>query len=128
MGLSEDCYICTDDPKSPFLKKFEKYNVIIHKHKNALIQYDPESGLDDFKFIMSFNRIIIAQSTFSWWAAFLSKANEIFIPITNQGNLSPHGALKIHNLKKPRYKYIKWSWPKTTTLFARQEGKSISIM
>ena len=31
--------------------------------------------LDDFGLIMSFNKIIISNSTFDWWATFLSKAN-----------------------------------------------------
>ena len=41
--------------------------------------------LDVFSEITSFNKIIAAQGTFSFWACFLSNANKIYWPITNDG-------------------------------------------
>lgn len=41
--------------------------------------------IDDFKFIMSFNEIWISQSTFSWWAAWLSDAKRIVFPVPTKG-------------------------------------------
>ena len=38
------------------------------------------SAVDDFLFMKGFNRIVQSQSTFSWWAAFLSDASEIYTP------------------------------------------------
>lgn len=83
-------FICIDEPTDPILKKFAKYNPIIKSSRsiNNLWQKMPEEelsklNLDDFLFIMSFNKIIIAQSTYSWWAAFLSNAKEIYAPFSN---------------------------------------------
>ncbi len=66
----ERVFICTDEPAHPFLKRFARYKpVIISK-----------SPLDQFKFIASCNKIIVSQSSFFWWAAFLSKAREVYLP------------------------------------------------
>ena len=35
----------------------------------------------DFLFIKGFNRIVQSQSTFAWWAGFLSDAEEIYAPV-----------------------------------------------
>lgn len=36
------------------------------------------SALDDFNFIRSFDRIVCSNSTFCWWAAFLSNASKVW--------------------------------------------------
>jgi hypothetical protein len=51
----------------------------------SLKRFDPvylrsSSIAEQFGFIMRFSRIILANSTFSWWAAFLSDATEIYAP------------------------------------------------
>jgi hypothetical protein len=63
-----------------------------HKHQTlfqSLSKYEPilvdEPILDVFKFITSKNTIIACQGTFSFWAAFLSKAKKIYWPITKVG-------------------------------------------
>ena len=38
---------------------------------------------DDFLFLVSAPNLIICHSTFSWWAAFLSNAEKIYMPKTN---------------------------------------------
>ena len=64
----------------------------INKHQsliNKLEKYNPKliDGhiLEVFSEITSFNTIIAAQGTFSFWACFLSNANKIYWPITNDG-------------------------------------------
>lgn len=110
-------YICTDNPEHEFLNNFKKYNPIIVKHYNP---YSEEATLSDFLFIMSFQKIIVSQSTFSWWAAFLSDAKTIFMPLPKHGYMCPEESPNI-NLKvddDERYYYIKcdnsitnyWSW------------------
>lgn len=37
--------------------------------------------------ISSFNKIILSRSTFSWWAAFLSNAAEIYYPFIHIGDI-----------------------------------------
>jgi hypothetical protein len=64
----------------------------INKHQSLiskLEKYNPKlidgDILDVFSEITSFNTIIAAQGTFSFWACFLSNANKIYWPITNDG-------------------------------------------
>ena len=45
-----------------------------------------QSAINDFKIMGSFNKVIMSQSTFSWWAAWLSDATEIFTPVPQPGN------------------------------------------
>ncbi|MDR3645997.1 MAG: alpha-1,2-fucosyltransferase [Candidatus Babeliales bacterium] len=101
-------YICIDDPNSSFLDNFKVYKPIIIKHANP---FDPDATLQDFKLIMSFNKIIASKSTFSWWAAFLSDASEIYIPKTNHGMMSPEvPEVDLFVTDEPRYKYIECNW------------------
>jgi len=94
----ERLFLCTDDMGNPFIRRFRKYNAIIH-HTNPL---------EDFQFTMSFSKIILSQSTFSWWAAFLSNAKEIYFPLPLSGYWSkqrPDVELKLDD--ENRYIYIK---------------------
>ena len=54
----------------------------------------------------------MSQSTFSWWGAFLSKANEVFIPVPMAGIHTNEWSLASENVAmfvddESRYKYIK---------------------
>jgi hypothetical protein len=88
-------FICTDDPQSRFLQNFKKYRPII-RHSTAL---------NDFHFIMSFNKIIQSQSSYSWWASFLSKAKEIYTPVPLSGYWSRENGEKL-KIDEERYVYI----------------------
>jgi len=64
-------YILSDNPDDAFFSLFKKYQpIMIHNDM-----------LEDFCFIRSANRIALALSSYSWWAAFLSDAQEIYFPI-----------------------------------------------
>ena len=71
-------YICTDMPQDPYLKYFDKYDPIMAGG----------SELQDFNLLRSANRIICCNSTFSWWAAWLSDASEIYLPRVFYGTWS----------------------------------------
>ena len=71
--------ICTDDPEDPFLDRFAPYHPVIRR----------AAELDDFRFLSSARRIALSQSSFSWWAAFLSRAEEIYFPLPRHGFWSP---------------------------------------
>src|SRR5690606_20691724 len=62
-------YIVGVAPDEPYLKAFEKYDPII-------VTSDP---WNDFHFIKSFDKIICSNSTYCWWAAFLSEATTIYV-------------------------------------------------
>ena len=90
-------YICTDTPKSKLLKEFDRYNPTLFASGVPLI---------DFKFLKSFNRIAISTSSFSWWAAYLSDAQQIYFPDTRDSvsNIWNQG---LHFVNEPRYIYLK---------------------
>jgi hypothetical protein len=102
-------FICVDEPTSPFLEKFKKYNPIIVSSRSinqlmsSNISWDEISkiNMDDFAFICSFNKIIISESTYSWWAAFLSNAQEIYAPYCSNESTNTYG-----KIDEERYHYI----------------------
>ena len=85
-------FICTDSPNDPFIYLFKrKYNATIHF---------PDT-LDTFKFISSFNTIIISNSSYHWWASFLSNATKICAPSPLAGFWSsPEIDLRIDDEKR----------------------------
>ncbi len=70
------------------------------------VQGDP---IDDFRFMKGFNRMIQSTSGFSWWAGFLSQADEIYAPIMAQTVGRSHPATTLADLKvvdEGRYRYV----------------------
>lgn len=64
-------YIVTDEPTDEsYLSNFKDLSPTI-------VHGSPEH---DFRFMMRFKKIIIANSSFSWWAAFLGEASELYSP------------------------------------------------
>jgi hypothetical protein len=92
-------FVCTDSVNDPFISLFKlKYNAVVR----------PTNTLDTFKLISLFSKIIISNSTFYWWAAFLSNAKEIYSPLPLRGYWSretPEIDLKIGD--EDRYIYMK---------------------
>jgi len=90
-------FIVTDEPQSPYFKQFDKYKpTILHK-----------DTLWDFNLIRSANKICIPQSTFGWWAAFLSDAEEIYAPVPSFGFWSDeHPEIDLRVDDESRYSYI----------------------
>ena len=80
-------FICTDDPKDPFISLFKRYNAIIH--------HTAGDYLADFRFMAGFNKIIQSASSYSWWAAFLSNAGEIYCPIPLKGHWSRESEINL---------------------------------
>jgi len=67
-------------------QKFNKLYIVMEerdeKYLSYFSKYDPicisTNKYDDWNFIKSFDRIICSNSTFSWWASFLSDASKIW--------------------------------------------------
>jgi len=66
--------------------------------------------VEDFLFMKGFNRMILSNSGFAWWAAFLSQAGEIHAPVMAQNAriFDPKAALadlRVHD--EPRFHYVR---------------------
>jgi hypothetical protein len=66
-------FIFTDNHNDPFIHKFRDYQPFLVSSENPML---------DWHTLTRFNKIIGSQSSYSWWAAFLSDAKEIVFPIT----------------------------------------------
>lgn len=82
--------------KKNYLSNFSNYN-----H-----QIVSNSAIDDFEFIRSFDKIICSNSTFCWWACFLSQANEIYIPPYWESKQSKLSTIKNSCIISDNYEYI----------------------
>lgn len=73
----KNCVIVTNDSTPELLKAFEGV-------KNVVIR----SGtvMEDFSFMKHAKRLIMPQSTFSWWAAFLGNPDKVYVPIAVRGD------------------------------------------
>ena len=70
-------YVVTDSPNHKHIKKLKSmFNI-------KVISNTPK---DDFNFLCNSKNLIISQSTFAWWASFLSKAKNIYFPVINDYN------------------------------------------
>jgi len=74
----KNAWIITDVPSHPHVKTLQK------EHNCKVKNLSPEKG---FLFLTNANKIIMSQSTFSWWAAFISKATTIYFPTINDYTL-----------------------------------------
>ncbi|MFM9073648.1 MAG: alpha-1,2-fucosyltransferase, partial [Cyanobium sp.] len=67
--------IVTDDLKDPFFWRFRSYQPVFFEG----------NALDSFAYLAHANRLVISQSSFSWWAAFLSEAESVVMPKLSYG-------------------------------------------
>lgn len=100
-------FITSQDPHNPVLEDLYPYDPIFLDHI---------SPMDTFSFVRLFNKIALSQSTYSWWAGYLSEADEIYFPITQDGPWSygkdqrPKWKDYGHDLmvNEPRYTYVSY--------------------
>lgn len=64
-------YIASDSLSDPFFDQFKKYDPIL---------LDKYSGIEQFAIIRAANKMVLTPSTFCFWAAWLSDAEEIYFP------------------------------------------------
>lgn len=103
-------FICTDSPRDRFILYFmKKYQAVIY-HKDIL---------SDLAFIMLFKKIVISNSSFYWWASFLSDANEIYFPIPLHGFWSERWADINLRVDEARYIYIRCKEPYKESKFEK---------
>lgn len=68
-------FLVTDQPTHPMFESL----------RDLLPEIVSTGPFEDFRFIHSFQKIAISQSTFHWWAAFLGRAREIYFPPCDRG-------------------------------------------
>ena len=99
----DNCIIITDEPQSPLLQSFTCL-------RNCYVL--SKSMIEDFSFIYNAKRVILSQSTFSWWATFLGNQERVYVPLHTSQNGYPwklnHGIDDI-DLIPNNDKYIKIS-------------------
>ena len=92
-------YICTNEPNDPFVQFYaKKYGAVVRA----------PGAIDNMIFLKKFKKMIISNSTFLWWAAFLSDANEIIFPRPSNGFWSNDPISKNISLElnDPRFRYL----------------------
>lgn len=70
-------YIVTDEPNHNFVKQLKT------NYDSEVISKSPK---DDFNFLCNSKNLILSQSTFAWWAGFLSGAKNIYFPSVKDYN------------------------------------------
>jgi len=80
--------------------------------REALANYGPTfftgGPIEQFIFIQQFRRIVLSNSTFSWWAGLLSDATEIYAPFSATGSgyaFSGFEAVDLH-MRQSRYREL----------------------
>lgn len=93
-------FICTNEPSDPFVR---------HLQKKYSAKVRSPRALDNLIFIKKFKKIVISNSTFLWWAVFLSDAQEIIFPRPANGFWSSGDPMSKNislEVGEPRYKYL----------------------
>ena len=106
-------FICTNEPDDPFIQFLKKkYSAVVRGggfQGGVVDQHYLSDALDNFIFIKKFKKIVISNSSFPWWAAFLSDADEIVSPRPSNGLWSPNDPNSRNislEVNEKRYKYL----------------------
>ena len=106
--------VVTDDPSDPFIRRLEDDLGVEIKEStgvgpggwNPHTTQPSHNVVDDFRTIAGHSKIIMSPSTFSWWAAFLSDAKEIYYPLCRHGYYSPYRKDIDFRVNEKRYIYV----------------------
>ena len=96
----DKCYIVTDDPNRSYLDEFKDMGCLIRSN----------SILEDFIFLKNAKKIVISKSSYSWTAAYISNAEKIYFPLSdNQWPMSANPTWEdtdIRPIDLPNWIYI----------------------
>lgn len=71
--------------------------IVMYFQKKYNTNYIKNNGIDDFIFMRAFNNIVCSNSSYAFWASFLSNATKIFVPIAKQGYWSKYSEQKLQS-------------------------------
>jgi|TARA_B100000073_G_scaffold64767_1_gene47886 hypothetical protein len=84
--------IYTDQPTHPYVQEIESLvDCDISSSDKTWVEKKSPTQWDDFVKMASHKHIIISQSTYSWWAAWLSDATTIYYPLSYKNYWSHNG-------------------------------------
>lgn len=75
----DQIWIVTDDPADPFFRRFDRWRP----------RFSSGTALEDLRFLSAARRLVMSQSTFSWWATFLGDPDQVICPEPTFGAWSP---------------------------------------
>ncbi|HYN80859.1 MAG TPA: alpha-1,2-fucosyltransferase [Gemmatimonadaceae bacterium] len=110
-SISHDrVFVCTNEPDDPFVKKFSRrHSAVVRAGSFQRGEIGPaylSGALDNLMFIRKFNKIVMSNSSFAWWAAFLSDAAEVIGPRPASGMWSATDPISRNmNLEVPEQRY-----------------------
>jgi hypothetical protein len=76
-----DLWIVTDDRRDPFLRNFARWRP----------QFYSGSAVEQMLFMATALRLVMSQSTFSWWPTFLGDLQQVVCPLASFGAWSEQG-------------------------------------
>lgn len=86
--------VLTDEPR-------DRVNLELRRRYRAEIHSGPLTR--DFLLLAAARRLVISESTFSWWATFLGRAERVICPQNPQGFWSTTSQLRVDD--EPRFEY-----------------------
>lgn len=106
--------IMTDDRKDPFFRKFARWKP----------RFSTGTAMEDLLAMTRAPRLVMSQSTFSWWPTFLGDKLEVACPLPSFGAWSPQGEASEANLiERDRFLCIECREPYQPTLADRWHQK-----
>jgi hypothetical protein len=109
----ERVYICTNEPNDAFVRHLaRRHGAVIRggSFQGGKMLPDYWSGaLDQLLFIRKFRNIVVSNSSFSWWAAWLSSAERIVYPRPASGLWAKGDPVSRDldlEVDEPRYLYL----------------------
>lgn len=84
--------IITDDFESPTVLKLKEIGcqVLSDKAVHTFRCHSDDNAMRDFTYMLQAKHLFIAQSTFSWWAAFLGSPDRVYVPYPQTKGMWKH--------------------------------------
>ena len=109
----ERVYICTNEPRDPFVRHLaRRHGATIRGgpfHGGKMLPDYWSGALDQLLFIKKFRNIVVSNSSFSWWSAWLSDADRIVFPRPASGLWAKSDPVSRDlelEVDEPRYMYL----------------------
>ena len=81
--------VVTDNCNAPIIKTLSDtgINILSNVPVNTFMHSIDEPMIRDYMYMLKSNYLLISQSSFSWWAAFLGDHSKVYFPVTNNKSM-----------------------------------------